>query len=306
VACKKPVYDDVSVYQHIPFSEKSENIKLEEVSTLKLINNLPKLDGATALYPLYASFVEAVYPIGEYPYYGKWNEDYTKVSQPIVTSSRTAKAYENLIKGKVDIIFCAKPSEDEIKMAKENDIEFHITPIGKEAFVFFNNRRNKVVNLTTDQIIGIYTGKITNWSELGGKNNKIRVYQREENSGSQTMLKTIMGNNQIISPLKNDALDLMLDIVSVTSTYKNYNDAIGYSFLFYTTEMVRNNEIKLLEINGIKPNRKTIISGEYPYSDYFYAITVDTKNENVDKFIDWILSKQGQYIVDKLGYVSIE
>jgi phosphate transport system substrate-binding protein len=141
-----------------------------------LENHLPILDGATALYPLYAAFVQAVYPAGEYPRNGKWNEDYTAVSQPIVTSSRTSKAYNNLIDGKVDIIFCAKPSEDQIAKAYENGLTFNMTPIGREAFVFFVNKHNRVSNLSIEQLKGIYSGEVNNWSEFGGRNQKIKIY----------------------------------------------------------------------------------------------------------------------------------
>jgi phosphate transport system substrate-binding protein len=70
--------------------------------------------------------------------------------------------------------------------------------------------------------------------------------------------------------------------------------------------MVRNDKIKLLSINGVFPSKETILNETYFYTDVFYAITTDTKNENVNAFIDWILSEQGQYLVDKTGYVSIK
>ncbi len=137
----------------------------------------------------------------------------------------------SLIDGKADIIFCAKPSEDQIKKAEEKGLTFNMTPIGKEAFVFFVNKRNPISNLEAEQIRGIYSGRIINWSLLGGKNLPIKVYQRPQNSGSQTMLESI--------------------------------------------------------------------------SDFFYAITANTQNQNVSKFIDWILSAQGQYLVEKTGYVPV-
>jgi phosphate transport system substrate-binding protein len=70
--------------------------------------------------------------------------------------------------------------------------------------------------------------------------------------------------------------------------------------------MVRNDKIKLLSINGVLPSKETILNETYFYTESFYAITTDTKNENVNAFIDWILSEQGQYLVDKTGYVSIK
>jgi phosphate transport system substrate-binding protein len=288
------VSDSVSIYQYRPFDEKTQAVKLPETSILKLDSNLPILDGATALYPLYSAFVQAVYPEGKYPLNG------------IVGASRTSAAYENLVNGKVDIIFCAKPSLDQVEKAKERGITFNLTPIGKEAFVFFVNKRNRVSNLSTKQIRGIYSGRIINWSEAGGKKDSIRIYQRPKNSGSQTMLETIMGEEKIIEPITEEVLTFMLDIVTQTADYINYNNAIGYSFLFFTTKMVQNNKIKLLSINGIYPSIETIQANSYLYADEFYAITTSTENENVNKFIEWILSEQGQYLVKTTGYVPIK
>ena len=293
-----PVYDNIWVNEYRPFEKGTKAVALLEPSTFKLENDLPRLDGATALYPLYSAFVQAVYPEGEY-------SPYKRTSESLVSVNTTSSAYKNLINGDVDIIFCAKPSTEQIEMAKGKGVEFNMTPIGKEAFVFFVNKRNRVSNLTTEQIRNIYSGQITNWSELGGRRDNIRVYQRPKNSGSQTMLISIMGDVKIIEPITEDVLDFMLSIVTETSVYRNYNNALGYSFLFYTAQMVRNDKIKLLSINNIFPSKETIQNGTYPYSDQFYAITTNTENENVNKFIEWILSEQGQYLVEKTGYVPI-
>jgi len=294
----EPVYDNIIEIDYQPFKNGTKAVVLPETSTLKLENNLPRLDGATALYPLYAAFVQAVYPEGDYyPH---------RYELPLVAVSRTSRAYENLINGKVDIIFCAKPSDEQVKIAKEKGIDFHMTPIGREAFVFFVNKRNQVSNLTTEQIRNIYSGQITNWSELGGRKNEIRIFQRPKNSGSQTMLESIMGDFDIIEPITENVLGGMFDIVNQTAVYRNYGNALGYSFLFYTTQMVMNDKIKLLAIDNIFPSIETIQNDTYPYTDEFFAITINTENENIEIFINWILSEQGQYLVEKTGYVPIK
>lgn len=301
----QPVYDYVFLGDYQPFKEKTKAVKLTEPSALKLTDNLPKIDGATALYPLYAAFVQAVYPEDEYYRHGKYSSEHESNIGPVVACYGTSSAYNSLINGKVDIIFCAEPSDEQLDEAAENGISFNLTPIGKEAFVFFVNNKNKISDITTEQIRGIYSGKITNWKELGGKNNDIRIFQRAKNSGSQTMFLSVMGDTSILPPVTENILTFMLDMVEVTADYRNYSSAIGYSFLFYTAEMVNNKKIKILSINGIAPSAKTIQTGEYQYTDYFYAITANTENENVNKFIEWILSEQGQYLVSKTGYVSI-
>ena len=291
---------DLALYQ--PFAENTKAVKLEEAPTLKLKENLPRLDGATALYPLYAAFAQAVYPAGEYDIYAT-KDDSSSLGQVVCTA--TEDAYIRLINGETDIIFVARPSEQQLEEAKSKGLELKLTPIGKEAFVFFVNSRNEINGLSTAQIQDIYAGKITNWREAGGKNEAIRAFQRPENSGSQTMLQKLMEGKDLMTPPKENVASGMGDIINQTASYRNYKNAIGYSFLFFATEMIQNNEIKLLEVDGVKPEKSTIASGEYPLSAEFYAVTAGSNNPNVDLFIEWILSPQGQYLVEKTGYTSI-
>lgn len=294
----------VNLELYKPFAENTKAVKLEEESTLKLEKDLPRLDGATALYPLYAAFTQTVYPVGDYDIYA-FKEDNNK-NQGEVTCSNTVGAYTRLIAGETDIIFAARPSEEQMAEAKSNGLELKLTPIGKEAFVFFVNSRNGVNGLSTAQIQDIYSGKITNWQEVGGKNEKIRAFQRPENSGSQTMLQKLMEGKNLMTPPKEDIASGMGDIINQTASYRNYKNALGYSFLFFATEMIQENEIKLLEIDGVKPEKSTIASGEYPLSAEFYAVTAGSENPNIDGFIEWIRSPQGQYLVEKTGYTSIK
>lgn len=208
--------------EYAPFSDGSKIALLDSESTLKLNFDLPKIDGATALYPLYSSFVNATYPSGFYD-----------PKNSIVLCTTTSNAYENLINKKVDVIFCAEPSKEQMRNAELSGVKLNLLPIGYEAFVFFNNSQNPVSSISSKEIVSIYTGKITNWKELGGRNEKIKVFQRPVNSGSQTILLKIMGSNQLIEPLKNEVVDGMGGIIEQTADYKNYKNAIGYSFLFY-------------------------------------------------------------------------
>ncbi len=286
-----------------PFAENTKAVKLEEESTLKLEEQLPRLDGATALYPLYSAFAQAVYPERDYDIYAM-KYDYVQGSGQVVCST-TVGAYASLINGEADIIFVARPSAQQLEDAKRQGVELKLTPIGKEAFVFFVNSQNEVKGLSTAQIQDIYAGKITNWQEVGGKNEKIRAFQRPENSGSQTMLQKLMEGKNLMVPPKEDVVEGMGGIIERTANYRNYKNAMGYSFLFFATEMIQNNEIKLLEVDGVSPNKDTIAGGEYPLSADIYAVTAGGDNPNMDRFIEWILSAQGQYLVEQTGYTPI-
>jgi phosphate transport system substrate-binding protein len=303
---REPVYpvvrvsQSLSLWEYEPFNFNNKLARLRGNSSLRLTENLPRLDGATALYPVYASFVQAVYP----------REDFLRSRtdwriDSLLLCTQTPGAYRNLINGGIDIIFCMEPSNDQIREAADKGLIFNMTPIGKDAFVFFINKNNPVNNITSEQIRMIYSGEITNWKEIGGDDEDIIPYQRPQNSGSQTLLESIMGEIPIMEPLMENVVPSMGQIFERVSEYLNYPNAIGYSFLFFSTEMVRNNEIKLLSIDGIMPSRETIITGEYIFSNTFYAITVGNEIENTKKLIEWILSEEGQYLIEQTGYIPI-
>lgn len=300
---------DLLLWQYEPFSEGTKAVSLEEQSTLRFHReDLLRLDGATALYPVYAGFVQAVYPQGEYPLYDNTSEGYGSV-----TCSGTVNAYERLITGRTDLIFAAAPSQEQLEMARRAAKELHLTPIGREAFVFFVNSRNPVEGLTVEQIQGIYTGQITNWNQVGGKNQPIRPFQRLENSGSQSALLRLMDGLPLIEPEKEDRVGGMGGIIQQVASYRNYKNSIGFSFRFYASEMAANNQIRLLALDGVSPTKESIRDGSYPVSDSFFAITAapigapDPRESNpkLNAFLDWILSEQGQQIVEDSGYVSI-
>ncbi|WP_047982467.1 PstS family phosphate ABC transporter substrate-binding protein [Ornithinibacillus contaminans] len=283
---------DLSEYQ--PFAKDSNAVKLDETASFKIEGNPPIMDGATALYPVYAAFAQATYPEKEYDAYDSE-----------VKSSKTPYAYDNLINGKVDMIFAAAPSPNQLQKAEDKGIELKLTPIGKEAFVFFVNARNPIEELQLDEIKGIYSGEITNWREVGGKNDSIRAFQRPADSGSQTTLEQLMGNTPIMEAPHEDVVNLMEGIIEETAAYKNYKNAIGYTFRFFSNEMLRNNLIRHLAIDGVQPTVETIRSGEYPLTSEFYVVTAGSDNPNVEPFIDWILSDEGQSIIEDTGYVPI-
>jgi phosphate transport system substrate-binding protein len=286
----------VDLDTYAPYAQDTKAVLLGEPSTLKLDTDLPLLDGATALYPLYSAFAQAVYPEKKYNLYGSE-----------VVCRGTIRSYQSLIDREVDMIFVAPPSKEQSDIAEEAGVTFRYTPIGKEAFVFFVNARNPVENLTVEQLQAIYSGEITNWKVVGGNDESIRAFQRNKNSGSQTAFLRFMKGKTIMDPLKEDIVSGMGGIISQTADYANYRNAIGFSFRFYANEMVNNQDVRLLKINGVYPDSETIGNGEYPLSSEFFAITLaDNDKPNVLKLLDWIVSEQGQYLVKKTGYAPIK
>ena len=272
----------VEVGNYVPFTG-SETVYSAEGAT-KLEGDIPVIDGAAALLPVYAGFVESIYPESSVKYNG---EDYDASSAMHYTNTRGA--YKDIVDGNADIIICAQPSDEQFAYAAEKGVELEMVPIGSDAFVFIVNDNNPVNNITIQQIQGIYSGEITNWKELGGKNVPIAAMRRNKNSGSQTALEKIMGD----IPIKPDYTAL-------------FGSPIGFSFRYYVTGMLGEGGVKILTINGIAPTAETIADGTYPIAGNIYAVyRKGETNENVYKAIDFMLSPEGQKIVEQSGYIPL-
>ena len=166
---------------------------------------------------------------------------------------------------------------------------------------------NHINNLTTEQIQGIYSGKYTNWKELGGPNERIMAYQRNEGSGSQSMLKRFMGEVPLMTPPTEQVNDLMSGIIDKVSDYRSKSNSIGFSFRYYVEGIIQNPDIKMISIDGVKPTVENIKNGTYPITTPLYAVSYkDNPNPNVKILLDWILSDEGQKIIEDTGYVGVQ
>lgn len=272
----------IELDKYLPFDEASLCVKTD--SELTLSGELPVLDGATALFPIYSAFMNAYYPEGSCVFDGKsFSED------SLLQKRGTTGAYKAVCDGSADIIFVAQPSEEQLRYAQEQGTELEFVPIGYEAFVFIVNSGNPVDGLTSEQIKAVYSGSITNWKQLGGGNIPIIPLQRAENSGSQTAMYAFMDDVPMMKP------PAVL-----------FGKAIGYSFRFYVSDISGKEKIKMLSVDGVYPDKESIRNGTYPVTDSFYAVyRSDNTNENVPLLIERILSAEGQEIIEKTGYVGI-
>ena len=213
------------------------------------------------------------------------------------------------------MIVVTEPSEDELKYAEEHNVELEVIPVVREGFVFYVNAENPVKSLTLEQIQDIYSGKITNWSEVGGNDEEIRAFQRPENSGSQTgMLSLVMKDKELMEPLKEDLIETMSAIINLVSDYDNGVNSIGYSYYYYATTMFEtidstvSDRIRLLAIDGVEPNNKTIKDEKYPLETAYYIVIRkdESKDSNTRKLVDAMLSDRGQAIAEEAGYVGVK
>lgn len=263
--------------------------------------NYPRIDGSTATIPLNLAFME--------------NFTGQKIDPNSVTFNKTDPAYQNLIDGKTDLILVTSPSEDEQNRAKVAGIELEVTPVVNEGFVFFVNKDNPVDNLTSEQIKQIYEGKITNWKQIGGKDQPIAAFQRPANSGSQTgMTDLVMKDRRLMTPPTDKIVETMSQIIDIVSDYNNQPGAIGYSYYYYATTMYEDenataaNNIKLLKIDGVLPNVDSIKGGNYPFRTAYYIVInkAAPADSPARKLKDAMLSPRGQAVALEAKYVPVK
>ena len=271
----------VEVDEYLPFAKETKIVKKNAPE--KLQGDLPKIDGAAALVPVFNSFVYSLYPENSVKYE---NGDFTKDSA--LQYHNTRGAYKGIVDGDIDIAFCAGPNKEQKQYGLDKGVELELTPIGRESFVFLVNTNNPVDNLSMQQLKDIYTGKITNWKEVGGMNRPINVIQRNKGSGSQTALEKLVGE----------------DIKG--NFFGPFGASLGFSFRFYVEELTKHGHIKMLSLNGVYPNKENVQNESYPIVSNFYAVTRKGEtNPNVQKVLDFVLSSTGQEIINEVGYVGL-
>ena len=173
------------------------------------------------------------------------------------------------------------------------------TAIAYDGIAVIVNTENKVKNLTLDQLKDIYTGKITNWKDVGGENGQIVVVSREDGSGTRDAFQEIVGYKSEELVADATIADGSGNIKTTVSGNKN---AIGFVSFSYVDDSV-----SALELDGVKPEEKLAKSGEYKLSRPFLIITKkDTLTEEGQKVIDYILSDEGQKIVEEDKLIKIK
>jgi phosphate transport system substrate-binding protein len=260
-------------------------------------DTFPKVDGSTVTIP----FSEALF--------AKLTDSSLDVARASILHNKTHMAYLNLFAGNADLIFVTSPSVEELALALASKFELEVVPITSEAFVFIVQADNPVESLTLAQIQKIYTGEIKNWKEVGGKDLPIVAYQRPVNSGSQTgFLDLVMkGLTPTVAPVEQIAVE-MGDLIDIIAGFRSDASAIGYSYYYFVTDMWKNDKVKLLKVDGVYPDKTTISQGTYPIATAYYAVfdKAQKKNSDVRNVVEWILSPDGQRLVEDSGYVKVK
>ena len=166
-----------------------------------------------------------------------------------------------------------------------------------EPFVFIVDKANKIDNLTKQQVIDILTGKVTNWSQVGGADQKITLIHRAKSSGSRATISEVVLKG---APFTDDAV-IQDSNGAVRSAISTTPGAIGYVDAPYADDSV-----KVLKFDGVEFSAQNIIDGKYPIYGYGHMYTKGEATGATKAFLDYIMSDEFQNSqVEKLGFIPI-
>ncbi len=229
-----------------------------------------------------------------------WAEMYMKEHPGISVYTQgggTGTGAYALATGQVDLCAASRPLRPkEISLIAENYNTVGIAiRVAKDALSVYLNPENPVAELTKTELSGIFTGKINNWMHVGGKDETIIIYNRMPNSGTFLYFKEHVLEGKSYNP---DAITLSTTAQVVEKVAENVN-SIGYGGMVYTSG------IKLCKINGVQPSLQNIMNESYPIVRYLYLYTVNTPRGHAKDFIDWILTKERQKIIQQSGFFPL-
>jgi len=271
-----------------------KSVTLQDLQKELTLANYPIVDGSTATIPLAIGLVQKITGCTE------------AEAEETIAFNTTDNSYYAMDEGVSDLLLVYPPAAPTIA---ELDVfnRMDMREIGLDALVFIVNEDNPIDSLTSEQIRDIYSGRITNWSEVGGADSEIVPFQRPELSGSQTLMLTLMMKDTVMmAPSTETVAASMADVIDDIAAYNNSANAIGYSVYYYAKNMYEQPGLKFIAVDGVLPSSETIGSREYGYGSPFYAVIPLDPDPLARDIIEWLLTDDGQQLIKDMGYVPIK
>ncbi|MBU1726635.1 MAG: PstS family phosphate ABC transporter substrate-binding protein [Candidatus Omnitrophica bacterium] len=241
-----------------------------------------------------------------------WAERYMEKCQQefiAVTGGGSGTGLSSLISGTCDIAMSSRNiKQKEIVLAKAKGINPYEIKVALDGLAVVVNPANPLDKLTTDQLAGIFTGRVSNWKDLGGKDEKIVILSREVNSGTHVYFKEhVLRKNDPNSKEEFVPRALLLSSSQAIADEVAGNPAaIGYYGMGYISSKQKPVHVaKDGKSEYIAPTIENVVSGKYPISRPLFLYTNGEPKNLVKKFVDYALSKEGQDIVLKTDFVPV-
>ena len=237
----------------------------------------------------------------------RWAEVYMKNHPEVklqVNGGGSGTGISALINGTIDICTASRPMKDAEKLKLRD--RFGSTGVevrtAKDGLTIFLNSGNSVSELSFDQIRGIYTGRITNWKEVGGADAAIILYGRENSSGTYAFLKENVLNNDDYA----NAMQAMPGTAAVVNAVKRDPNGIGFGGAGYAKDVKECSVRRGASDQAFKPTSENIASGNYPITRFLYFYLRAKPSGSTLEFIKWVLGSEGQKIVVDQGFFPVK
>ncbi|MDR1675390.1 MAG: substrate-binding domain-containing protein [Tannerella sp.] len=286
--------------------------------------NYPRVDGSTSTQPVNALIACKLLgiPYSWQPGILEWGirpdwdripsseqQQWINFFRERILVSQTHGAFMNLIDGNADIILTHRTiSPDEKAHAEEVGVTLVETSVAMDGFVFVVNSNNPVKSLTVDQVRDIYTGRITNWSRVGGNDEIIKPYVRPRNSGSEEIMRSLVMQGQETADLPE--IRQISSMAGVFPEIKNEPNSMCYTFKYFKEMQVRvsDEDVPPIAINGIFPDEASVRNRTYPFiAEVHVAIRSDLdRNSMAYKMYEWLRTEAGRQVIAESGYIPLE
>ena len=227
-------------------------------------------------------------------------EAYMKIHKGVqisLSGGGSGEGIKALIDGSTNIATSSREIKDkEIELAKSKGIKPVATVVALDALTPVVNPKNKVKNLTIDQLSQIYQGNITNWKEVGGNDMPIVVISRDSSSGTFESWAEFVMKKTKVTP----RAQMLASNGAVYTPISKNKYAIGYLGLGYVHKGV-----KVLTVNGIAASQETALSKQYPLCRELYMYTSGEPKGEIARFIAFVKSDEGQKLVAREGFVHL-
>jgi phosphate transport system substrate-binding protein len=237
----------------------------------------------------------------------RWAEDFmhtTPDAQIQVTGGGSGTGISALINGTTDICMSSRAMKapEKSKLRDRYNTTGVEIPVARDGLSVYVHSSNPLTEISMPQLRDVFLGKITNWKELGGPDARIIVYSRENSSGTYVFFKDNVLAGRDFTP----RAQTMPGTASVVNAVTKEKFGIGYGGAAYAKGL------KILKLKkdanspAIAPDLKTVTSGDYPLARPLFFYVRNRPAGDIKTFVDWILSDQGQAVINKVGYYPIK
>lgn len=235
-----------------------------------------------------------------------WAENYMKEHPGLtiqVTGGGSGVGIAALINGGTDICEASRPMKEveQVQVKNRQGKDVKETPVALDGLAIYVSESNPIQSFTEPQLKGIYTGKITSWREVGGKDSRIVAYGRENSSGTYQFFKEHVLTNEDFAR----EIQTLPGTGAIVNAVSKDPASIGYGGIAYASGIrvvpVRRDE----KSEPVTPSLATVKTGQYPLSRNLFFYTIGEPSGDVKAFIDWVLGPEGQKVCETVGYYPI-